>query len=98
MPEVHFRVQWPDLQTAEYYSPSTAVHAHFKTGESYPVPEFLSRSRAAMRQASERVRQRYGYYCSSAMDTLQQIEARAEMFRDRLDARVTILACGPDRP
>ena len=94
MPEVHFRVQWPDQQLAEYYSPSTAVHAHFKTGESYTVPEFLSRSRAAMRQASERVRQRYGYYCSSAMDTLHQIESTAETFRDRPEARVTILACG----
>ena len=97
MPEVHFRVQWPDRQTAEYYSPSTAVHAHFKTGESYPVREFLSRSRAAMRQASERVRQRYGYYCSSAMDTLQQIEATAERFSEQPDSLVTILACGPDR-
>ena len=97
MPEVHFRVQWPDRQTAEYYSPSTAVHAHFKPGESYPVPEFLSRSRAAMRQASERVRQRYGYYCSSAMDTLQQIEATAERFSEQPDSLVTILACGPDR-
>ncbi len=96
MPEVHFRVQWPDRQTAEYYSPSTAVHAHFKTGESYPVSEFLARSRAAMRQASERVRQRYGYYCSSAMDTLQQIEATAERFSEQPDSVVTILACGPD--
>jgi uncharacterized repeat protein (TIGR04042 family) len=96
MPEVHFRVQWPDQQTAVYYSPSTAVHAHFKTGESYPVPEFLARSRAALRQASERVRQKYGYYCSSAMDTLQQIEATAHTFREQPEARVLILACGSD--
>jgi uncharacterized repeat protein (TIGR04042 family) len=94
MPEVHFRVQWPDAKTAEYYSPSTAVHTHFKTGESYPVPEFLDRSRKAMQQASERVRSKYGYYCSSAMDTLSQIEATARAFGDQPDARVKILACG----
>jgi uncharacterized repeat protein (TIGR04042 family) len=94
MPEVHFRVQWPDAQTAVYYSPSTTVHAHFKTGESYPVSEFLARSRAAMQQASERVRMKYGYYCSSAMDTLQQIEATAEAYEGQPDARVKIVACG----
>ncbi len=94
MPEVHFRVRWPDEETTEYYSPSTAVHAHFKSGESYTVSEFLSRSRAAMRHASERVRQRYGYYCSSAMDTLQQIEATAARFSDQPEANVTILTCG----
>lgn len=94
MPEVHFRVQWPDAQSAVYYSPSTAVRAHFKAGESYSVPEFLERCRTAMQQASERVRQKYGYYCSSAMDTLQQIEATAEMFQTQPGARVKIIACG----
>lgn len=94
MPEVHFRVQWPDAKTAEYYSPSTAVREHLKTGESYPVPEFIDRSRKAMTQASERVRMKYGYYCSSAMDTLAQIEATAETFEAQPDARVKILACG----
>jgi uncharacterized repeat protein (TIGR04042 family) len=94
MPEVHFRVEWPDAKTAEYYSPSTAVHAHIKAGESYPLPEFLERTRTAMRQASERVRMKYGYYCSSAMDTLSQIESAAEAFEAQPDARVKILACG----
>jgi uncharacterized repeat protein (TIGR04042 family) len=94
MPEVHFRVQWPDAQTAVYYSPSTAVRAHFKAGESYPVPEFLERSRTALHQAAERVRQKYGYYCSSAMDTLQQIEATAESYAAQPEARVKIIACG----
>jgi uncharacterized repeat protein (TIGR04042 family) len=94
MPEVHFRVQWPDAQSAVYYSPSTAVHAHFKAGESYPVSEFLDRCRTALHLASERVRQKYGYYCSSAMDTLQQIEATAETYAGHPDARVKVIACG----
>jgi uncharacterized repeat protein (TIGR04042 family) len=94
MPEVHFEVQWPDANTVEYYSPSTAVHAHFKTGDCLAVSEFLERSRKAMRQAAERVRMKYGYYCSSAMDTLSQIESTAQRFASRPEARVKIIRCG----
>ena len=89
MPEVIIKVRWPDQTTADYYSPSTAVHAHFAAGESYVVAEFLSRSRAAMLAASERVREKYGYTCSSAMDTLGEIETRAEEFDS--DARVVVV-------
>ena len=91
MPEVHFRVRWPDEQTVVYYSPSTAVYAHFAAGESYELADFLERSRAAMQQASERVRAKYGYTCSSAMDTLAEIETKAEALRDRTAAKITVL-------
>lgn len=94
MPEVFFKVQWPDAKTAEYYSPSTAIHAHFKTGDSFVLSEFLDRSRKALHQAAERVRMKYGYYCSSAMDTLSQIESTAESFTDQPEAQVKIIRCG----
>jgi uncharacterized repeat protein (TIGR04042 family) len=80
MPEVHFEVRWPSGTTTRYYSPSTIVHQHLKTGASYELSEFVARTEVAMTAASERVRAKYGYACSSAMDTLARIQeaARAE--------------------
>src|SRR5688572_25442798 len=61
MPEVHFEVRWPSGLTRRYYSPSTIVHQHLKTGTSYDVKEFVARTETAMNAASERVRAKFGY-------------------------------------
>jgi uncharacterized repeat protein (TIGR04042 family) len=82
MPELLFDVRWPDGKTETYYSPSSTLGEHLSAGRNYPLGEFLKRAREAMHHASERVRARYGYTCSSAMDTLAQIEEKAA----RLDA------------
>jgi MSMEG_0570 family protein len=74
MPEVIFTVQLPDGTTKECYSPSTIVHRYFVVGEEMPVAEFLQRSRAALAAASERVRAKFGYSCSSASAQLAEIE------------------------
>jgi uncharacterized repeat protein (TIGR04042 family) len=92
MPEVHFDVRWPDGARRSYYSPSTAVHRHLRAGETYLLPDFLARARTAMQQASERVRAKYGYTCSSAMDTLSQIEQTAQAFEASTNAEVTVIA------
>ena len=78
MPEVRFEVRWPSGATHSYYSPSTIVHQHLKVGASYDVKDFLARTEVAMNAASERVRAKFGYACSSAMDTLAQIQEMAE--------------------
>ena len=77
MPELLFDVRWPDGKTETYYTPSTTLTQHLSAGRNYELAEFLERAREAMRHASERVRARYGYTCSSAMDTLAQIEEKA---------------------
>jgi uncharacterized repeat protein (TIGR04042 family) len=74
MPEVIFTVQLPDGTTKECYSPSTVVQRYFAAGEEMPAAEFLRRSRAALAAASERVRARFGYSCSSAAAQLAEIE------------------------
>jgi uncharacterized repeat protein (TIGR04042 family) len=94
MPELHFSVQWPDGSSCSYYSPSTTVRDHLTVGTRYSVSEFVTRARTAMHVASERVRAKFGYTCSSAMDTLAQIEAAADSFDSAPDARVTVLAIG----
>lgn len=82
MPAVHFRVRWPDQSENDCYSPSTVIHEYLKPGERLPVAEFLQRARAGLAAASERVRQRFGFACSSAMDQLDQIEQHCRQFEN----------------
>ncbi|HEY0451241.1 MSMEG_0570 family nitrogen starvation response protein [Actinophytocola sp.] len=80
MPEVLFRVRWPDASEQRCYSPSTVVEDFFSAGTSYPVAEFVDRSRKALSAASERVRGIYGYGCSQALAQLAEIEHTAARF------------------
>ena len=77
MPEMHFRVRWPNGVTSDCYSPSYIIEEYLQVGQSYPVSEFVERTRTALNIASERVRERYGFACSSALDQLAAIEQAA---------------------
>ena len=95
MPEVHFSVRWPDNSTSDCYSPSRVIKDYLEVGKSYPIPDFVERSRAALTMASERVQQKFGYMCSSAMDQLGQIERTASRFEDQENALVIVEAFRP---
>lgn len=77
MPEMRFHVRWPDGRREACYSPSLVIKDHFAPGESYVLDEFVARSRAALTIASERVRERYGFACTSALAQLSRIESEA---------------------
>jgi putative flavoprotein involved in K+ transport len=78
MPEMHFRVRFPNGATVDCYSPSYVIEDYLNEGSSYAVPDFLERTRAALKIAAERVRERYGFSCSSAIDQLSAIEQTVE--------------------
>jgi uncharacterized repeat protein (TIGR04042 family) len=80
MPEVNFRVRWPDDSENECYSPSTVIRDYLKSGDRFTVSEFAERARAGLGAASERVRERFGFACSSAMGQLGQIEQQCSRF------------------
>lgn len=80
MPETLFTIRWPDGTEEECYSPSTVVAQHFAAGMTYSMDDFLIRARKALNIASQRVEAKFGYACSSAMDQLARIEARAAGF------------------
>lgn len=90
MPEMRFTVRWPDGSLDECYSPSTVIKDYLEVGGQYSVAEFLGRSRTALTLASERVRAKYGFACSSAMDQLGRIESKAAGFGDGTGGRVEI--------
>jgi uncharacterized repeat protein (TIGR04042 family) len=92
MPAVNFVVRWPDGAEESCYSPSTVIYDYFRTGETYSLDEFMILSEAALVNASDRVRKRYGYECSSASDQLRLIHARINHFKDsNTQGQITIL-------
>ncbi|WP_034298766.1 MSMEG_0570 family nitrogen starvation response protein [Herbaspirillum sp. RV1423] len=90
MPEMHFSVRWPDNSVTDCYSPSLVIKEYLEVGKTYPLDDFVARSATALHIGSERVRQKFGYACSSALDQLQRIEATASRFQDVADAQVSI--------
>lgn len=94
MPVTHFRILWPDHSEEVCYSPSSVVTGHFVAGTAYPLEEFVRLAQVALGEASERVRSKYGYACSSATDQLRAIEATAASFSDRPGATVQVLGFG----
>jgi uncharacterized repeat protein (TIGR04042 family) len=77
MPEMHFIVRWPDGGEMRCYSPSLIVREYLEVGGRYPITDFVARSRAMLMIASERVKAKYGFYCTAAMAQLEEIEAYA---------------------
>ncbi len=92
MPAMHFSLRWPDGRVQRCYSPSLVIKDYFAPGSSYALPDFLQRTREALGIASERVRAKYGFACSMAMDQLAQIEAAAAPFHAAPDAAVAVIA------
>jgi uncharacterized repeat protein (TIGR04042 family) len=88
---MHFRIQWPDGDEANCYSPSLVIGDFFKPGEAYALNDFVERSRQALGIASERVREKYGFACSAALDQLAQIERDAGRFADQPGATVKVI-------
>lgn len=91
MPEIRFRVRWPDRSETLCYSPSLIIKEFFVPGESYELTDFVARSREALNIASERVKQKYGFYCSSAASQMADIERIAAGFVHSTDTTVQVL-------
>ena len=91
MPEIHFRVRWPDDSELRCYAPSLVIRDYFAPGQTVPLPTFMSQVSEALNIASERVREKYGFACSSALGQLQQLEDYAERFDGKADAQVHII-------
>jgi uncharacterized repeat protein (TIGR04042 family) len=91
MPIMHFHVRWPDASETRCYSPSLVVRDFLTPQQDYPLSDFLARTREALGIASERVRAKFGFACSQAMDQLAEIEDLARRFEAQPGATVTVL-------
>jgi uncharacterized repeat protein (TIGR04042 family) len=90
MPEMYFRILWPDGRRETCYSPSLVIKDYFAPGARYPLGDFLDRSRTALRVASDRVQAKYGRPCPRALGQLARLEAAGEAFTAQADAQVTV--------
>jgi uncharacterized repeat protein (TIGR04042 family) len=96
VPEMTVTVRWPDGHVEEHYSPSLVMHDHLRPGATYPIEDFTRRARAALDEASERVRTRYGFYCTSAAESAHRIKELAAAYPS--GATVEVLAMQPPVP
>lgn len=74
MPEITFTAELPDGSFQPCYSPSTVVKKYFHLGQVLSAGEFIRLSRVALNEASERVRQKFGFSCTAAYSSLTEIE------------------------
>ncbi|MGF1457692.1 MAG: MSMEG_0570 family nitrogen starvation response protein [Leptolyngbyaceae cyanobacterium] len=82
MPEIKFQIRWPDGSQQTCYSPSLVVKKYLDPGTHYALDDFLARSREALKIASDRVQQKYGFPCGRALGQLQELETRTAQFTD----------------
>ena len=90
MPEMHFRVRWPDGAVETCYSPSLVIKDFFQPGETYPLTDFLARSRTALKIASDRVEAKHGFPCTRALGQLVRIEVACANFAASPEADVRV--------
>ncbi|OBB99927.1 MULTISPECIES: MSMEG_0570 family nitrogen starvation response protein [unclassified Gordonia (in: high G+C Gram-positive bacteria)] len=96
MPEMTFTVRWPDGAVQQCYSPSLVMRDHLNVGSSYTVAEFRTRTEAALGEAAERVRAKYGFACTSAAATAEDINNTARRYDD--ESTVEVLDMHPALP
>ena len=92
MPEMHFRVRWPDGSESLCYSPSLVIEEHLAVGVSYSPADFSARAGTALRIASERVQRKYGIPCGRAIGQLAQIDQQLARFAGDETASISIVS------
>jgi uncharacterized repeat protein (TIGR04042 family) len=91
MPEMSFRIRWPDASEANYYSPSLVIHDFLTPGEILTLPDFLRRAGEALQIASDRVAKKYGFPCARAHASLAAINEAAAAFVQNPNAEVMVM-------
>lgn len=80
MPVTYVHIEWPDSRTDQIYSPSSVIEEYFKAGESVIITDFLTKCNDGLTEASERVRKKFGYACTSAQAESYRIKERCQEF------------------
>lgn len=96
MPEMNVVVRWPDGREQDCYSPSLVMHDHLREGTRYTVADFELRATHALGIASDRVRAKYGFACTSAAATTEQIARSATAYAP--DELVEVVRMWPPMP
>jgi uncharacterized repeat protein (TIGR04042 family) len=93
MPEMTFTVRWPDGSVTNCYSPSLVMHDFLRVGDVLAVDSFVARTSEALDLASLRVKAKFGFECTSAMQQKSEIVDAAAGFD--AGSSVQVLAMHP---
>jgi uncharacterized repeat protein (TIGR04042 family) len=88
MQGILFDVRWPDGSLTTFYAPSSIVRMILQADRTYAIDELLTRSRAALGAASERVRLLQGEPSERAAVSLADLVSRAHAFGMQDRARI----------
>jgi uncharacterized repeat protein (TIGR04042 family) len=91
MPEIHFKIQWPDGSEETCYSPSLIVKDYFTPDSDYELDDFVERSRIALKIASDRVQAKYGRPCGLALGQLQELEIKSAQYNHLSQPKVRFI-------
>ncbi len=91
MPSVNFTVKWPNGEVNQYYSPSSIIYDYLRVGQVYSLTDFVTQVENGLEQASERVRLRYGFACSAAMDNLASIKRHINILGVQAQDQIEII-------
>lgn len=80
MPEVVLELHWPDGEASSFYSPSTVVYEFLKPGDRLSIAELEQKGLAALNEASERVRARYGFACTRTDEEALKLRKRVAKY------------------
>lgn len=73
MPVTYIHIELPDQKKDKIYSPSSVIREYFNPGEIHSIDNFLTICSKGLNEASERVRQKFGYACTSAIAESQRM-------------------------
>ena len=91
MPVTYVHIEWPDQETDQVYSPSSVIEDYFIPGASLSVEEFSTTCSKGLTEASERVRQKFGYACTSAQAELHRISEKCKTFDKTLSVNIVAI-------
>lgn len=88
MPVTYINIVWPDNQKDRIYSPSSVIEEYFHSGELLSIEKFLIKSKEGLKEASERVRQKFGYACTSAQAESDRISEKCQEFDNSKSVKI----------
>lgn len=80
MPVTYVNIEWPDKQKDRIYSPSSVIEEYFNIGDSLEINHFLTTCNKSLTDASERVRKKFGYACTSAQAESFRISEKCKTY------------------
>ncbi len=86
MPITYINIEWPDKEVDKVYSPSSVIEDYFEAGNTLKIDIFLNQCNQGLNEASERVRKKFGYACTSAMAEASRISKKCKEY----DAQNTV--------